>query len=452
MTLKSAAAYIRVSDSRQDEYSPESQLKLIKEYAERNLYVIDDSNVFYDDGISAKSALKRDAFLSMIEKASSPKKPFDAVLVWKFSRFARNQEESIIYKSILRRKNIDVISISEPSLDGPFGSFVERTIEWFDEYYLTRLSGEVKRGINEKHARGEPTNPAPFGYVNTGKHFSPSEDSEAVRNIFSSYVSGESIRHIATRLAASGVRTKKGLPIDARGVRYILSNPVYIGKIRYEENGQEKIVTAHHTPIIESDLWEKASRLLSYERGSTCHYSKGKNWILKGICRCFYCGATLTRSGDDRVQCHRYSKGSCTHSQSFSQREIISHVFSLVKKELSPLRLKINIKSPENSKESLSLSIKAEERRIQRYRDAYYNGVETLSEYIRARQEGEARIAHIKSSMSSAPYELRADIELLTFLASDKISDTEKNVLLSSFIEKITVDRREKILSVYIFT
>ena len=47
-----AAAYIRVSDDKQDEYSPDSQLKLIRDYAKRNGYYVPDEFVFYDDGIS----------------------------------------------------------------------------------------------------------------------------------------------------------------------------------------------------------------------------------------------------------------------------------------------------------------------------------------------------------------------------------------------------------------
>lgn len=42
ITIKRGAAYIRVSDDRQDEYSPDSQLKKIKEYAKKNNYIIDD--------------------------------------------------------------------------------------------------------------------------------------------------------------------------------------------------------------------------------------------------------------------------------------------------------------------------------------------------------------------------------------------------------------------------
>ena len=64
--MKYAAAYIRVSDDRQDEYSPDSQLKLIRQYAKNNDYIVPDEYVFYDDGISGRSVKKRKAFNSMI--------------------------------------------------------------------------------------------------------------------------------------------------------------------------------------------------------------------------------------------------------------------------------------------------------------------------------------------------------------------------------------------------
>ena len=87
----------------------------------------------------------------MIALAKSDKHPVDCIIVWKFSRFARNQEESIVYKSLLKKKhNVDVLSVSEPLVDGPFGSLIERIIEWMDEYYSVRLSGEVTRGMTEK--------------------------------------------------------------------------------------------------------------------------------------------------------------------------------------------------------------------------------------------------------------------------------------------------------------
>ena len=96
----------------------------------------------------------------MIALAKQPSHPIDVILVWKFSRFARNQEESIVYKSMLKKDNVDVISVSEPLIEGPFGSLIERIIEWMDEYYSIRLSGEVLRGMKEKALqKGYQTSP-----------------------------------------------------------------------------------------------------------------------------------------------------------------------------------------------------------------------------------------------------------------------------------------------------
>lgn len=84
----------------------------------------------------------------MIGTARDANNLINVILVWKFSRFARNQEESIVYKSLLRReRGIRVISVSEPiAEDTEFGGLIERIIEWMDGYYSIRLAGEVRRG------------------------------------------------------------------------------------------------------------------------------------------------------------------------------------------------------------------------------------------------------------------------------------------------------------------
>ena len=148
--LNIGAAYIRVSDERQDEYSPDSQLKKIREYAEKEGCVIPDEYVFYDDGISGKSVRKRESFNQMIAIAKEKNHPFDRIYVWKFSRFARNQEESMVYKNLLQKKGVTVKSVSEPIPEGHFGTLIERIIEWMDEFYLVNLGVEVTRGMTEK--------------------------------------------------------------------------------------------------------------------------------------------------------------------------------------------------------------------------------------------------------------------------------------------------------------
>ena len=143
--MKIAAAYIRVSTEDQLDYSPDSQLQELKSYAERHDMMLDPAHVYIDAGISGRNAKKRPAFQKMIATAKSKPSPFETVLVWKYSRFARNQEESILYKSLLKKEcGVEVVSITEETGDGMFGGLIERIIEWMDEFYSVRLSEEVK--------------------------------------------------------------------------------------------------------------------------------------------------------------------------------------------------------------------------------------------------------------------------------------------------------------------
>ena len=159
---KTARVSARPTSDDQLEYSPDSQLKLIREYAKRDGYLIPEEFVYQDDGISGRSADKRPAFRLMIATAKDDARAFDCIFVWKYSRFARNQEEAIMYKNILKKKGVAVKSISEPASDSPFSSLIERIIEWMDEYYLINLSEEVRRGMKEKAARGEALGKPPI--------------------------------------------------------------------------------------------------------------------------------------------------------------------------------------------------------------------------------------------------------------------------------------------------
>ena len=134
--IKTACAYVRVSTDKQEELSPDSQIREIKEYAARNNMLI--SKIYVEEhGISGKNASKRPAFQEMIATCKEKSHPYDVVLVWKFSRFARNIDESTYYKSILRKKcNVDVQSVSEPIIEGMYGRLIEMVIEWSDEFYL----------------------------------------------------------------------------------------------------------------------------------------------------------------------------------------------------------------------------------------------------------------------------------------------------------------------------
>ena len=160
-----AACYIRVSTEEQTELSPASQLVEIRKWASTHGYIVPDEFVFTDEGITGRKVVGRDAFRQMIGVAKTKPKPFDAILLWKFSRFARNRDDAVFYKSILRKQlGIEVISIKEPIAEGKMGIITEALIEAMDEYYSINLAEEVKRGMEEKHRRGELQSTPAFGY------------------------------------------------------------------------------------------------------------------------------------------------------------------------------------------------------------------------------------------------------------------------------------------------
>ena len=481
--LKIGAAYIRVSDERQDEYSPESQLKKVREYAAREGYVIPDDYVFYDDGISGKSTKKRGDFNRMITTASDKSHPFEAIFVWKFSRFARNMEESIACKNYLKKRGVAVISVSEPIPEGEYGSLIERIIEWMDEFYLKNLAGEVQRGMTEKVSRGEPVVPPPFGYVMRDGYYYPDVESGAadtVREVFERYANGERQRALAMALGDRGMRTKYGKRPDKRFIDYMLTNSTYIGKIRWTSDGSracskrnyasESIMEedGKHEPIISMELWEKVQKIYAEQKKQYPKHSRTSQpieYMLKGLVRCDSCGGTLTmsssRSGKSQtrtLQCHNYNRGQCTVSHSVLLPKLEAALLAGLEKAVEEKQFEIIPQKPKKSSTEIDYDklIAVEQRRMARAKEAYLAEIDTLEDYKRHKTEAEARIKELEEKRDKGNVE-KIDIEAFTdkvlsvleYIKRDDISPTAKNESLHTIIETMIYEKAKGNLAIY---
>ncbi len=482
--LSIGAAYIRVSDERQDEYSPDSQLKKIREYAAKGGYIIPDEYVFYDDGISGKSTKKRDDFNRMIAIASEKTHPFDAIFVWKFSRFARNQEESIAFNNYLKKRGVTVVSVSEPIPEGEFGSLIERIIEWMDEFYLKNLSVEVQRGMNEKVSRGEPVVPPPYGYVMAdGKYYPDNESGAAdiVREIFERYANGEKQRALAIYLGDRGIRTRYGNRPDNRFVDYMLTNSTYIGKIRYTTDGSRAIsrrdlsnenikeVDGHHDPIISIDLWEKVQKIYIEQKKKYPKYARREQpiqYMLKGLVRCSDCGGTLIMSSATSgkaktrtLQCHNYSRGQCRVSHSVTMPKLEEALLTGLEMAIGEKQFNILPVKPKRATPTevdYDKLIEVEKRRLARAREAYLAEIDTLEQYKEHKTAIEARINELKAKQDKGNVE-KIDVDVYTekvtgileFIKSGEASPTAKNEALHTIIETMIYDKANNNLAIY---
>lgn len=402
MTLKNACAYIRVSTDKQEELSPDAQKRLIIDYCKKNSYTITNENIFIENGISGKKADKRPEFKRMIALAKSKEHPFDVILVWKFSRFARNQEESIVYKSMLKKANVDVVSVSEPVIDGPFGSLIERIIEWMDEYYSIRLSGEVIRGMTEKALRGGYNAQPPLGYrknSDTGVPEIYEPEAVIVRNIFSFISQGLSLIDTARSVNNMGFHTRRGGMFEQRTIRYIIENPFYYGYVRWNRQNPSEhtikdksewiIAPGAHPVLINKESWDFANeQLIKISRPYKERGTSGiKHW-LSGIVKCSSCGSSLVSNSlwkghSTSFQCSGYNKCKCKVSHYIKTERLEAGIYEGFLKVLSSKNVTYEKVSEHSYEEKVDTAVllKNIEDKERRIKQAYRDGIDTLEEY-----------------------------------------------------------------------
>ena len=242
-----AALYARVSSDRQDvDLSVSAQLRALRDYADKNGYLV--AREFVDEAESGRIA-DRPEFSKMIEEASRTQAPFREILVWKFSRFTRKREHAVAFKSMLRRKGVRVVSITEQADDSPTGKLLEGIIESVDEFYSENLAQEVLRGMREAASRGFWVgSKAPYGYdrvmVQDGAKKRPTleqdpDTSPVVKRIFDMSEAGSGMVDITRALNDDGIASPGGKLWGKTGVHKVLTNEAYTGTLLWGVNAKD---------------------------------------------------------------------------------------------------------------------------------------------------------------------------------------------------------------------
>ena len=476
---KTAALYIRVSTDKQEELSPDSQKRLLLEYAKNHNMIVSQKHIYTENGISGRKADKRPKFQQMIAAAKSDEHPFDVILVWKFSRFARNQEESIVYKSMLRNKcHVDVVSISEPLIEGPFGGLIERIIEWMDEFYSIRLSGDVTRGMTENALRGAYQCRPPLGYRIPYHKATPEivpEEAEIVRLIFDKYVNGRmSLFALTKYLNGLGLKTNRGKPFEKRSLEYILQNPGYAGDVRWNRTVNETkeirdpsewiIRPGHHPAIISKELFLAAQERFQaeYKPRNAKPSEISRHW-LSGLLKCPSCGRSLSscvmhrKTAPDTFsfQCYGYLKGKCSHNCYVRAEEIEPAVIKALEDAIRRGNVTYTVKKNQTHRknndtelETLKKNLERLEQKEARAREAYMDGIDTKEEYRKNKerlQQERSELEELISQMEQAAPEeadnsarmIDSITSVLDIIRSPQFTMQEKNAAMKSIVDQI---------------
>lgn len=244
---KNVIAYIRVSTDAQasdDRYGLEAQREDIINYCKtNNLNIV---KWFSDEGESG--AKYRPGFDEIVYgDVANP--PYEAVVVAKSDRVARDINIYFYYQGALLRKGIELISICEDF--GQFGVFANM-LKAFTltcaEMERDNITKRTKAGRAVKSSKGGYSGGRPaYGYKAVGGRLViVPEEAEVVRLIFKLRDADLPYRDIAKALKASGYTNRKGKYMPASTIQTIYSNKkLYQGYYRY--GGSEWVEGVHES-------------------------------------------------------------------------------------------------------------------------------------------------------------------------------------------------------------
>ena len=307
-----AALYARVSSDRQDvDLSVAAQMRALRDYARKNGYLV--AREYVDEAESGRIA-DRPEFRKMIDAATKTNAPFREILVWKFSRFTRKREHAVAFKSLLRRKGVRVVSITEQADDTPTGKLLEGIIESVDEFYSENLAQEVLRGMREAASRGFWIGSrTPYGYnrvmVQDGPKKRPTleldlETSPVVERIFHMAQAGKGMLPIAETLNDEGLASPAGKLWSKNTVHFILKNEVYTGTLIWgassKSQGKAEPVRVEKAfpAIVSKTRFRRVNSLMRSRAPKIAHPRRvASSYLLSGLVKCKSCNRAL--SGQD---------------------------------------------------------------------------------------------------------------------------------------------------------
>ena len=132
---------------------------------------------------------------------------------------------------------------------------MESVLEGFAEYYSAELAVKVNRGMTENALKCKFNGGTiPFGYKIEEQHFVIDPvTAPIVREVFTDYADGKTIKTIVNTLNAKGIRNNRGGEMNINRVTYMLKNRRYIGEYSFKDIVMENAFK----PIVSLELFNK---------------------------------------------------------------------------------------------------------------------------------------------------------------------------------------------------
>ncbi|PYE48773.1 recombinase family protein [Paenibacillus barcinonensis] len=321
MTKIRAVIYARVSTEEQakEGFSIAAQLAELQKYAEQHNFEIIDRYV--DEGTSGKNIKGRPQLIRLLKDAE--KQRFQIVMLYKLDRLARKLRDQLEISDTLVSFNIKLMSLKENfDTSTPTGMMTFQMFGMIAELERSNIIERGKLGQHQRAREGKYNGGVVLGYDNMNKELIINEaEALIVKKIFAYAEQGLGLKAITRRLNENGHRSKKDKPFSTNSIKTVLNNPIYIGKIRYNqhENWSEKrrkgknpdyiFTDGIHQPIISQEQWDKAHTVL--QKRSYNPSRSHTPYILSGVIKCPVCGHGMVPARSKGAAGEQYRYYSC---------------------------------------------------------------------------------------------------------------------------------------------
>ena len=289
--------YVRVStdDQRDNGYSIDSQLRMIKEYCEKNDYDIVD--VYNDAGHSGKD-LMRPEMQRLLKDIKSKK--IDKLVAIKVDRLTRNNYDGFWLLNYCEEHDVKIELILEPyDVSTANGEMIFGMNLVFGQRERKEIGARTKRAMEEMALEHIHPSKAPYGYIRnkeTGHLEVEPVEAEVVKEIFELCKQGNSTRSIATIMKDNNAYLKQGKWKSDR-VYKILTNSIYIGIFeygKYKRKPQDILrVENYCEAIIDEVTWNATRNVLVKNKHS--NYGEYIH-LFSGLVKCPICGEIMSSS------------------------------------------------------------------------------------------------------------------------------------------------------------
>ncbi|MDR2572599.1 MAG: recombinase family protein, partial [Oscillospiraceae bacterium] len=293
--------YCRVSTEEQakEGFSIKAQQDKLKDYIKIKGWEFYD--IYIDDGISGKNIESRPEVNRLI--ADVVKGNVENVLVFKIDRLTRSTKDLISLMDLFNENSCAFNSLME-SIDThtPSGRMFIKIIGIFAEFERENIIERVSVALEKKVREGyilSNYNIVPYGYsrqIGQREITINEEESKVVKEIFNLYLhKHKSFNAIATELNRRGILSSTGVKWGSYPVSYILSNPLYMGKVRYSTKDEKRYFEAEgkHEAIISEEIFSEVKSKMAKMQRIIRKRPHEENYFC-GTLMCGECGKKMT--------------------------------------------------------------------------------------------------------------------------------------------------------------